>query len=64
MTGIKEITPEQYKRALANGKCLTWGDKQDVFTPRELYGYGIESTQVYAEDGKTYVQYVRGDSCD
>lgn len=64
MTGIKEITEDQYKRALSNGKCLTKEDKQEVFTEKELYGYGIYSTRVYAKNGKTYVQYVRGDSCD
>ena len=64
MTGIKEITEDQYKRAISNGKCLTKEDKQEVFTEKELYGYGIYSTQVYAENGKTYVQYVRGDTCD
>lgn len=64
MTGIREITQDQYKRALSNGKCLTKEDKQEVFSEKELYGYGVYSTQVYAENGKTYVQYCRGDSCD
>jgi hypothetical protein len=58
----REITAEQYARA-KNG-YLTKEDRETVFSPSELYGYGVYGGDVIRRDGKYYVRYSLGSTCD
>lgn len=67
MTGIdeilyREISAEQYARA-KNG-YLTKEDREVVFSPSELYGYGVYGGDVIERDGKYYVRFSLGSTCD
>lgn len=54
----REITEEQ---AL---KVIHERDWSDIFDVSEICGYGVYGREVREEDGKYYVIYCRGDSCD
>ena len=60
----REITKDQYDRAMQNRGYLTNADKDDVFSVAELCGYGVYGAIVFEKDGKYYVGYSIGDSCD
>lgn len=60
----REITKEQYDRAMKNNKYITEEDKKTIFTESEIWGYGVYSPKVAEKDGKYYVNYESGDSCD
>lgn len=53
----KEITEEQYIKAKR-------GDSSDIFSMREVCGYGIYNEQYYQEGDKYFVSYYMGSSCD
>ena len=57
---VREITEEQYNRAV--NKLDTSG----LFSPQEVMGYGVYCERYFQdkEDGKYYVEYSVGDSCD
>lgn len=57
-TKIKEITKEQYKRATEDN------DARGIFTVSEVCGYGIYGEYYYEKDGKYFVKYQLGTSCD
>lgn len=57
-TLIKEITEEQYKKATIDH------DTSDVFTMQEVCGYGVYCEHFYEQNGKYYVSYQLGSSCD
>lgn len=59
---LREITAEQYARA-KNG-YLTKEDREMVFSPSELYGYGVYGGDVIERDGKYYVRFSLGSTCD
>lgn len=59
---LREITAEQYERA-KNG-YLTEENREAVFSPSELYGYGVYGGDVIERDGKYYVRYSLGSTCD
>ena len=59
---LREITAEQYTRA-KNG-YLTKEDREAVFSPSELYGYGVYGGDVIERDGKYYVRFSLGSTCD
>ena len=59
---LRKITAEQYERA-KNG-YLTEEDREAVFSPSELYGYGVYGGDVIERDGKYYVRYSLGSTCD
>lgn len=59
---FREITAEQYARA-KNG-YLTEKDRETVFSPSELYGYGVYGGDVIERDGKYYVRFSLGSTCD
>lgn len=63
-TGKREITKEQYDRAMDNHGHIIGSDEKDVFGLSILCGYGLYGDEVYTEDGKYYVKYQCGDSCD
>lgn len=59
---LREITAEQYARAKSG--YLTEEDREIVFYPSELYGYGVYGGDVIERDGKYYVRYSLGSTCD
>jgi hypothetical protein len=61
---LREITYEQYERAKAKSGYLTEEDRETVFYPSELYGYGVYGGDVIERDGKYYVRYSLGSTCD
>ena len=61
---IREITREQYDRALQHNRNLAESDKEAVFSVSELCGYGIYDTYVFERNGRYYVRFVIGSSCD
>ena len=64
----REISKEQYERAMRNNGRLTDEDMEQVFTQAELCGYGIYSQRVseglYLKKGHYFVIYEIGESCD
>lgn len=60
----REISKEVYDRARQNRGYITSQDSKDVFSVSELMGYGVYGDQVVERDGKYFVLYERGDSCD
>ena len=60
----REITKEQYDRAIQNGGLIDDIDRRDIFTESERYGYGIYSPMAFTQDGKYMVAYFRGNTCD
>ena len=63
-TKFKEITAEQYERALQHNRYIAIEDRSDVFTEAELCGYGVYNTMVYKDGDKYMVEYETGSSCD
>ena len=63
--GEREITREQYERAISNYGFIADVDLHDVFTESEIYGYGIYYARAYiGVNGKYICSYSRGSSCD
>lgn len=60
----RQITKEQYERALNNNSYITDEDEMIIFTAAERYGYGIYSDKVIEENGKYYCEFEMGTSCD
>lgn len=60
----KEISKEVYDRAMENNKRIPDDLEMEVFGMAVICGYGLYSNYVYKEDGKYYVKYNRGSSCD
>ena len=61
---IKEIPKDIYDRAMNNGKYIPLKDKEKVWDISERCGYGVYNHQVFEKDGKYFVEYNRGESCD
>lgn len=62
--GKREITKEQYERAMGNRGYLEGEDLRKVFSESERMGYGVYSPLVYEEGGAYYVGFDMGTSCD
>ena len=60
----KEISKEVYDRAIENNGVIPGNMEMEVFGPSICLGYGLYGTRVREEDGKYYVDYSRGSSCD
>ena len=54
----REITKEQAE------KVIHENDWSNIFSQSEVCGYGVYGERVREEDGKYYVEFYRGDSCD
>lgn len=54
----REITQEQYKRVINDH------DATGIFTPQEVCGYGVYNERYYEQDGKYFVSFQLGNSCD
>ena len=61
---VREITKEQYERAMQHNGYIAKEDESSIFTTAEIWGYGVYSTKVKEENGKYYVHYELGSSCD
>ena len=59
-----EISKEVYIRAKQNRGYITNEDKNRLFTPQQLCGYGVYSAIAYKENEKYYCSYYLGSSCD
>lgn len=57
-TITREITKEQYINATEKH------DAKGIFTAQESMGYGIYGERFYERNGKYYVSFMMGDSCD
>lgn len=66
MTGVikKEISKDIYDRAKANRNYIVSEDMSKVFSIAQLCGYGVYSPLVSEDNGKYYVNYYLGSSCD
>ena len=60
----RQITKEQYARAVNNRGYLTKDDTNAVLTDAERYGYGASAGTVYEQGGKYFVSCHRYNSCD
>ena len=60
----RQINREQYDRAVENNGHIAQCDTESVFTASEMYGYGIYSDTVYSKNGRFFVMFNRGESCD
>lgn len=56
----RELTEEQYRRVIEKK------DVSGIFTAQEVLGYGVYCERYFQdkEDGKYYVSFNLGDSCD
>lgn len=63
-TQYREISKEMYDRAKQNRDYLTQDDRVKVFNISERCGYGVYSPLVVEKDGKYYVSYYLGSTCD
>ena len=54
----REITKEQAEKALHEN------DWSNIFSQSEVCGYGVYGERVREEDGKYFVEFYRGESCD
>ena len=59
----REITKEQFDRADDRG-YLAQQDYLKIFDESERMGYGVYADRVFEKDGKYYVSFEMGDSCD
>ena len=53
----REITKEEYDKANEKGPY-------SLIPESIVMGYGVYGAEVYEEDGKYFLSYSRGDSCD
>lgn len=53
----REITKEEYEQAKK-------GDFSEIFEAWEVMGYGVYAERVFERNGKYFVSYSRGSSCD
>ena len=60
----KEINKDIYDRAKANGDYIKSEDMDKVFSISQLCGYGVYTPKVFEKDGKYYVSFYLGSSCD
>lgn len=60
----REIDRGQYNRAVENNGHIAQCDTESVFTASEMYGYGIYSDTVYSKNGRFFVMFNRGETCD
>ena len=61
---IREISKDIYDRAIQNKNYIVKEDKEKVWDISELCGYGVYNHQVFERDGKHFVSFLRGESCD
>ena len=60
----REITKDQYDRAMENHGYLTDEDMDKVFTTAEFCGYGVYGAVVSHYGDRYVVRFEMGDTCD
>ena len=60
----REITKDQYDRAMENHGYLTDEDVDKVFSVAEMLGYGVYSPVVSHYADRYVVRFEMGDTCD
>lgn len=60
----REISKEIYDRTKANNNCMSKEDTREVFSISELCGYGVYGERLVEDDGKYYIEFYRGSTCD
>ena len=63
----REITQAEYEEIMreSNGRGIVPEHLETkYFSPTILRGYGLYGTRVYTRDGKYYLDYNTGSSCD
>lgn len=64
LTKRKEISKEEYDKAMANNGRLTEDQELEILGGAYVYGYGLYGTAVYQEGDKYMVSFRHGDSCE
>ena len=54
----RELTKEQYTNVIENH------DASGIFSESEVMGYGVYDDKYYEKDGKYYVEFTLGSSCE
>lgn len=62
--GIREISKDVFDRAVSNHGYITREDELTVFSDSERLGYGLYGTHVFQENGRFYVRFTLGTTCD
>lgn len=60
----RTITKEQYDRAMLNRGYICADDFDDIFSPAEQCGYGVDRAEADIVDGKYVARYWMSNSCD
>ena len=60
----REISKEIYDRAQAKNGYVLEEDMGKVWDSSELWGYGVYDGTTFEQNGKFFVRYCLGDSCD
>ena len=60
----REISKDIYERAMKHNGYVAKEDKDSVWDMAELHGYGVYDSRVSQRDGKYYVTFTMGSSCD
>lgn len=60
----RKITEEQYERAMLNNGTITDEDMKEIFSPSEMFGYGIYMPRAIEDHDEYYVTFTLGSSCD
>lgn len=60
----REISKDIYDRSQQHNGFIAAEDTNKVWSDSELIGYGVYGDQTYEKDGKYYVSFEMGDSCD
>ena len=60
----REISKEIYDRSQQHNGFIAAEDQDKVWSVSEQLGYGVYGGQTFEKDGKYYVGYEIGDSCD
>ena len=59
-----EITKKVYDEAVKNNNFIPEDKKVEVFGIAACYGYGVYLPEVFTKDGKYFVNYEMGNTCD
>lgn len=60
----REISKELYDESIANGGYIPRDKRREFFGMSILMGYGLYDEHFIEKNGKYYIRYSIGDSCD
>lgn len=64
VTYRREISKEQYVKAMEHGGRLTEEQELEILGESLVRGYGVYGTAVYMDGDKYMLRYETNDSCD